>query len=294
MKKKFVAFGCKNQNSTHSYIHYAYQRAFEMLGWESYWIDNQDVTSFDFSDSLILTLGGWDNQLPVRQDCKYILHNCDINKYESVLDKSLILQVYTTDVHTRDVEKIDDFIYYQKDKNFGTHVIYQPWATDYLPYEITDIESIRFTENKEVNWVGSIWNDLGQGNIEEITKLRYALERRGISLLQKKVDYTENKSAINESYIAPAIQGKWQLEKGYIPCRIFKNISYGHFGITNSKYVNELFNGEIVFEEDMEKLVEKSLDRRNNITLDELNAQIRFIREKHTYVNRIENILKVL
>ena len=44
----------------------------------------------------------------------------------------------------------------------------------------------------------------------------------------------------------------------------------------------------------MEKLVEKSIDRRNNITLDELNAQIKFVRDKHTYVNRIENILKVL
>ena len=265
-----------------------------MLGWESYWIDNQDATSFDFSDSLILTLGGWDKQLPVRQDCKYILHNCDNKKYESVLDQSLILQVYVNEVRARDVEKIDDFIYYQKDKNYGTHVLYQPWATDYLPHEITELESIRFTENKEVNWIGSIWNDLGQGNIEEISKLKAALERRSISFIQKKVDYADNKSAINESYIAPAIQGKWQLENGYIPCRIFKNISYGHFGITNSKYVNELFNGEIVFEEDMEKLVEKSIERRNNITLDELNTQIRFIRDKHTYVNRIENILKVL
>ena len=43
MNKKFVAFGCKNFNSTHSFIHYAYQRAFESLGWNSYWIDNEDA-----------------------------------------------------------------------------------------------------------------------------------------------------------------------------------------------------------------------------------------------------------
>ena len=74
MKKKFVAFGCKNINSTHSFIHYAYQRAFESLGWDSYWIDNPDADTFDFRDSLILTLGGWDQKVPIRSDCKYILH----------------------------------------------------------------------------------------------------------------------------------------------------------------------------------------------------------------------------
>lgn len=294
MKKKFVAFGCKNASSTHSYIHYAYQRAFESLGWDSYWLDNPDVHNFDFSDSLILTLGGWDGGLPVRKDCKYILHNCDTKRYEEVLDQSIILQVYTTDVHTRDVEKIEDFTYYQKDRQFGAPTLYQPWATDLLPNEIQDLTSINFTENKLVNWVGSIWNDNNQGNIEELNNLAAALERRGIRLQKKSVGYDENKSAIDESYISPAIQGKWQLEKGYIPCRIFKNISYGHFGITNSKFVNDLFNGEIVFDTDIEQLVEKSLQKRSNITLDELNSQITFVRDKHTYINRVENILRFI
>ena len=32
---------------------------------------------------------------------------------------------------------------------------------------------------------------------------------------------------IQESIIAPALQTDWQVEHEYIPCRIFKNISYG-------------------------------------------------------------------
>ena len=32
MNKKFIAFGCKNSNSTNSHIYYAYLRAFESLG----------------------------------------------------------------------------------------------------------------------------------------------------------------------------------------------------------------------------------------------------------------------
>jgi hypothetical protein len=290
MNKKFVAFGCKNFNSTHSFIHYAYQRAFESLGWESYWIDNEDVYDFDFSNSLILTLGGWEKNLPVRKDCKYILHNCDLNKYSSVLDNSLILQVFTTDVYGRDVEKIEDFVYYQK----GENVLYQPWATDLLPHQIVEKTSLNFTDNKSVYWIGSIWNDNGQGNSVQIEQLRNALSKRGISLEAKKVDYDKNKDIINSSYISPSLQGQWQCDNGYIPCRIFKNISYGEFGITNSKYVNNLFQDMIVYDSNIDLMVEKALQKRNTITLEEINHQIRFVKEKHTYINRINNILSIL
>lgn len=290
MNKKFVAFGCKSTNSTHSFIHYAYQRAFESLGWESHWIDNEDVDKFDFSNSLILTIGGWEQRLPVRKDCKYILHNCDLNKYSDVLDRSLILQVFTTDVYDRDVEKLEDFVYYQKSIN----TLYQPWATDLLPHEINEKDSLNFSQNKVLNWVGSIWDGNNQGNSNQIEEMKRALIKRGIGFDNKKVDYGKNKEVINDSFISPALQGKWQCDKGYIPCRIFKNISYGEFGITNSKYVNELFQDMIVYDSDIDAMVEKALQRRVTITLEELNQQIRFVKEKHTYINRINNILNFI
>lgn len=301
MNKKFIAFGCKNSNSTNSFIYYAYLRAFESLGWESYWIDNEDAHNFDFSNSLIFTFGGYDQKLPIRRDCKYILHNCDGNKYHDVLDNSLILQVFTTDVYGRDVEKIDDFIYYQKNGN----VLYQPWASDLLPHEITEKTSLNFTDDKKVYWVGSIWNTNGEGNTVLIGELINALSKKGIKFEQKKINLYNNSSYIlanfhkikdimNSSYISPSLQGQWQCDKGFIACRIFKNISYGEFGITNSKYVNDLFQDMIVYDSDVNLMVEKALEKRNTITLQEINQQIRFVKEKHTYINRINNILSIL
>lgn len=292
--KKFIAFGCKAKSSTHSYIHYAYQKAFESLGWESHWVDNNDTENIDFSNSLILTLGGWDQNIPLRKDCKYILHNCNMDKYRSVVDNAIVLQVFTKDVFTRDVEKIDDCIYYQKDKNFGAPVIYQPWATDLLPNEIEEKKNLNFGTDKKVLWVGSIWNSAGQGNTEEISKLKLALEKRGLEFDRVETDYHNNKEIINKSFISPSLQGEWQCDVGYIPCRIFKNISYGEFGITNSKWVNELFKEQLVFDEDIDKMIEKALLKRESITLEEINSQIRLVKEKHTYINRIENILKVI
>jgi hypothetical protein len=118
------------------------------------------------------------------------------------------------------------------------------------------------------------------------------LSKRGIKLQNPRF-VVENKEFINRSYISPSIQGKWQVNKGYIPCRIFKNISYGEFGITNSKSVYDLFSGNIVYDVDIELLVEKSIEKRNTITLSELNEQILFVKENHTYVNRIKNILDI-
>tara|TARA_R110000868_G_scaffold55198_9_gene171761 strand:- start:3369 stop:4274 length:906 start_codon:yes stop_codon:yes gene_type:complete len=301
MNKKFIAFGCKNSNSTNSHIYYAYLRAFESLGWESYWVDNEDVDNFDFSNSLIFTFGGYDQKIPIRKDCKYILHNCDLNKYNDVSDNSLILQVFTTDVYGRDVEKIDDFIYYQKNGN----VLYQPWATDLLPHEIIEKTSLNFTYNKEVYWVGSIWNTNGEGNTVLIAELVNSLSKRGIKFQPIKTvlydnspyiasNFYKTKEIINNSYISPSLQGNWQCDKGYIACRIFKNISYGEFGITNSKYVNSLFQDMIVYDSDIDLMVEKALEKRNTITLEELNQQIRFVKQKHTYINRINNILSIL
>jgi len=291
---KFIAWGHKgsNQNKhthTHSYIHESYQKAFKSMGYESYWLNSDDdYSSFDFSNSIFLTEGRVDSKIPLRKDCKYILHNCDSNRYQS--HDYINLQVYTKDILNRNIEKISSFIYFD---NVGK-TLYQPWATDLLPNEIEKRNSINFSNEKIVYWIGSIWNGGGiseHGNISELSELRKALSNYYIRFENPK--FVGNREFINKSYISPSIQGKWQVENGYIPCRVLKNISYGEFGITNSETICNLFNNEIVYDNNIEKLVEKSIEKRNNITLSELNNQINFIKENHTYINRIKTILDI-
>lgn len=286
--KKFIVWGHKYNNHSHANIHYAYKRAFESMGWETYWLDDRDdVSNFDFSNSLFLTEGQVDGNIPIRPDCKYILHNCDTKKYG---DNFLTLQVYTTDVLTRNIEKIDECIYFQSE----IKTLYQPWATDYLPNEIENLNSLNFSKNKVVNWVGSVWEGGGYGNINEIKILKESLRKYDIDFKEVRTPYGENKTHINSSYISPAIQGAWQVEKNYIPCRIFKNISYGEFGITNSKGVYDLLEQQIIFDNDINILVDKAIAHRELITLTQINNQINLVRDKHTYINRINNILKLI
>jgi hypothetical protein len=99
---------------------------------------------------------------------------------------------------------------------------------------------------------------------------------------------------IRHSYTAPAIQGKWQVENGYIPCRVFKNVSYGRLCSTNNKQVSDLFQGMIPYSETMSELFQKESETENSMKQKDLDALISFVKNKHTYLNRIANILEVL
>ena len=96
--KKVVLWGHKLHSHTHSYIHWGFSRAFQHLGYETHWFDARDnVSTFDFSNSLFITEGQVDQNIPIRDDCYYIIHNCRPDKYRNLLSNghAIILQVYT-------------------------------------------------------------------------------------------------------------------------------------------------------------------------------------------------------
>lgn len=103
--------------------------------------------------------------------------------------------------------------------------------------------------------------------------------------------FEENQQLIKESIISPALQNEWQVEQGYIPCRIFKNISYGKMGITNNKYVNELFDNKLIYDTNIETLVDKGLKfEQKEDKYDTIIELMKEVRDKHTYINRIDYI----
>jgi hypothetical protein len=291
-----VLWGHKLHSGTHSYIHYAFEKAFRHLGYNTLWFDqSDDVSTVDFSNSLFITEGNGSVGIPLRPDCKYILHNCDIKKFKKEWDNNqcIILQVYTHDCLTRPVIKADDCIYYQQD----IRTVYMPWATDLLPHEIDAMKKqVRSHQKKEKNiyWIGTIWHG-DYGNRSKIHPFEQACRANNIHFHQfTYIDATQNIELIQKSYMAPALQGEWQCEKGYIPCRIFKNISYGQMGITNSKTVYDLFKGKIIYNEDPYQLFFDAQRRIKSMDIQELYDLMDFVAEKHTYLNRIEHLFNFM
>lgn len=294
---KVVIWGHKKNSHTHFYIHNAFNKAFKHLGYDVYWFDDEDVIEdFDFENSLFLVEGQVDRKIPLRNDCKYILHNCNNSKYQHLDQKNWMrLQVYTDDVlDWPSAKQVEPFVYF----DIEAKTLFMPWATDLLPHEIDaqkDKIRNRTIQNK-IYWIGTIGE--GEfGNIHEITPFVKAAEESGIEFIKLhpgQATVEENAELISISYLAPAILGDWQVKKGYIPCRIFKNISYGAMGVTNSVRVFELFQRRIVYNPDTYQLFFDAKERLKKYTLTKTYRMMDFVKKNHTYLNRIARILEFL
>jgi hypothetical protein len=92
--------------------------------------------------------------------------------------------------------------------------------------------------------------------------------------------------------MCPAIQGRDQVEQGYVSCRLFKNISYGQMGLTCSAYANELFGGRLVYNPDAYRLFYEARERLQSMPVAELHSLMDEVAAKYTYLNKVEAIIR--
>ena len=291
---KVVIWGHKLHSHTHSYIHWGFNRAFKHLGYDTYWLDNRDnVSSFDFSNSLFITEGQVDQNIPIRNDSYYVIHNCKPDKYQHLLNNNhaIILQVYSHDCLKRNDPSFSTCFHY----DLNQPIIYMPWATDLFPHEIDALKQQlpSVTKNNTAQFNGSAGGLGGFGNQSQLNAFRKACQEQGLSFTLRNAgscSMEENIASIQRAFMAPALQGSWQCNNGYIPCRIFKNISYGALGMTNSKAVYDLFEGKVVYNANPYKLFYDAQKRLNTWTLENQYELMNLVRDKHTYLNRIESL----
>ena len=291
---KVIIWGHKLHTHTHSYLHWGFYRAFKHLGYDTHWLDSRDnIKNIDFSNSLFITEGQTHNGMPVRDDCYYIIHNCRPERYHHLLKNghAIILQVYTHDCLDRGEASFSQCFHY----DLNQPIIYMPWATDLLPHEIDEMKQ-KITQttpkNKVATFVGTISTGIF-GNQPQVTEFRRAIEQQGYSWQHGGVNsksMEENIRLIQTAQLAPTLQGTWQCQKGYIPCRIFKNISYGSMGITNSKTVYELLEGKILYNPDPYKLGNLAIQHIRAWNVEKQHELMDLVKEKHTYLNRIERL----
>jgi hypothetical protein len=295
--EQVVIWGHKLHSHTHSYIHNAFYIAFKHLGYKTLWLDNKDdISKIDFSNTFFITEGQVDEKIPIHQNSYYVLHNCNMEKY-FILPKSnyFKLQVYTNDVINKHNAILIDktmLTFYKDD------TLYMPWATDLLPEEINqNIEKVKNEEFKIENIISLV------GSITQPwLNVKKFCEKNNIQFecyggFSKNLSIEDNIMITQKSILAPAFQSEWQTQNGYIPCRIFKNISYGKMGITNNPVVFDLYNKDIIFDNNINSALLKGLQFENSPNLKKKQIIIKLMeltRDKHTYLNRIEQLFKFL
>ena len=93
------------------------------------------------------------------------------------------------------------------------------------------------------------------------------------------------------SMLGVDIRGKWHVETRVVTCRVFKNISYGHLGMTNSEQIYEEMDGNMVYNSDCAQLFHDGMKNKDNYDL--IRKGMQYVKENHTYINRAQSLLAI-
>jgi hypothetical protein len=296
MKYKIIIWGHKNNGHTHGHIHSSYFKAFKYLGYETYWFDDNDNTNgFNFNNCIFLTESQAQNNIPLNKTSKYILHHTNLDKYIDNGLEYINLANYlkwcddgVSAYHKENtVIKINDCCFWD-DK---TKTIYQPWATDLTPNEIDSNNALKYNPNENtIYYVGT-----SHDNSSQINNFNLSVKKNNKNFIVCRTNTDkDNLELIRKSLISIDIRGDWHVECGYLPCRIFKNISYGRLTGTNSENVKKIFGDHVIYEPNLSLLYDKMIESENKSSIEEIKSSMEFIKSNHTFVNRINNLLKFL
>jgi hypothetical protein len=300
--KRIVIWGLKTRYHTHRHIHQAFYKNAKKLGYIALWLEDEKknqkyiepgdlIISADPIGKMVPEKFTFEEyNLPVRDDVFYCLHHFKeifLNKLPK--QNYINLVAYTNVVNEiLDIEKWGPATYFDN----KTKTLYQPWGTDLL---VEEFKKPKYSKSKFVFWIGSIWNDnLNRGNIHEIQKLKESLGKHDLYFINLRfIPDILNIFFTRLSRIAPAISGRFQTEIQYLPCRVFKNISYGQLGITNIIKFKDILGESFIEGITIEELVSNSLKLSKEEYLEKVTTQQEKI-INFTYKNSINNIIKAI
>jgi hypothetical protein len=301
MTNKVVIWGLPPNTHTHSYIHLGFAKAFSYLDYDVTWYDDsEEYVGEDLKDSIIITANICCNYLKMEDSSKYFVHNlADGFSRETVMDNIYNLLVYHENYDWHDgVEKVDDFSWY--DSKSKTSVIM--WGTDLLPHEIDDQEVCLYDESKEdVNYVGSLSKEYYDRFSNVVSQNEKVFNNYGgyTGIRSKNTDTgfsndSEYIDLMKSSYLNFDLRPQVHLNNGYVPCRIFKALSYGSWIGTNSEKILNFFDGRITANSDLNELYLKTEEDSKNVSVESLIDNKNYIKQHHTYINRVNSLLSVL
>jgi len=277
---KFVIWGLRRKRHTHRYIHMHFFSTLKKLGLPVIWVEdtpegNELITKDDFVISADIAGAHLD---PAR-GAHYVLHNFPDSFAAAIpFKRRIMLQVYTKGVASIDgVQKWRDCVYL----NPSSRTLYQPWGTDLLPEEFRSPLPGSVRHRRFSFFIGSVWNnEHNQGNLNEISALSRALKQLGKKFVNvRSIPNRLNIGLVRHSCLAPAIGSTWQAESHYLPCRMFKNISYGHLGLSNIPGFDDMLSDAAITEHQIPEMLDAALSMNDKDFTQRIAAQQDRIRE---------------
>ncbi len=316
MVKKFdkiVIWGYPHYSCSHSFIHSAFYRAFKYLGYDVYWFDDKPQENFDFKNTLFISEGNASNNIPLDKSSYYFIHVLkDPNKYignvKQLIDLRYLVShindgIYNYTTNFSNLQNLSTGYYIEK--NYEEYAkCYIAWATNLLPDEI-NYDWVNIERDKKYYYIGN-WNDQKNtsgsihNNVDSILKFAQILKQKNNIEFERLspvsfVDEIEHIKLTQKSFVCPDFRGPKQHEWKYVPCRVFKSISYGHLGAGNSDsllVMDNFLDGNYIHSNNIEELHEKIMSKKDDKKF--ILNQMKLVKEKNTYLERVKGILKTV
>ncbi len=292
--KRFVLWGMKGDAGGDSFrhVHRHYKHALWRLGKDVvWWGDDPDNRELLESGDIVFAVDVASNHLGHPVDgVTYVLHNFGpaAQVWEGLSpENSLRLQGYTNACERWGVE-------WDAGRRFDKEgrILFQPWGTDLLAEEFH--APIFEGRSEEIPFVGSIWDGDGQGNMEAISELKeITAAHRLVFRHYTHIDDATNVNVVRKARLAPAITGTWQVENDYLPCRVFKNVSYGALALTNVPFFRRLFEGCFTSYGSVSQIITDALQLTEDEYLELVREQQEVVK-RYTYRESLLSIERAL
>lgn len=170
------------------------------------------------------------------------------------------------------------------------------WSTDLLPFEI-NFDWMNIPRENKYYFVGSTSSEGRFANSHLITEFAGYCARSGIDFVyinpwQDPISDEENRVLTQKSIMSPDFRNATHKRWGYLACRLVKSISYGQVGLTNSPINAKFVDDTVICKENIFELFEEGMKYKDNKEL--IKHQMEVVKYNHTYLNRINGMLKVL
>lgn len=289
MSKQVVIWGLRTIRHSHRYIHKGFYENFSRMGFDVVWVDDKAENQKYLEGRKLVVLADVASKYVINETNNvYVTHNLDRPDFT---DSSNVLRLQVWTNESKGVPVDSSLALYDKD----SRTLFQPWG-------IPEPESLWLKPSLNVGkreyWVGAVWNNqLNQGNKRVISEYKSILDNRGLKfrrvggtrwLTKNGLSPHRSYELVNRSPLGCAIVGEWQDSKGYIPCRLFKNVAAGAIPSSNSDF-STLFFDSGIYNGNLETLVSEVMQVRDSEKYERV-AHAQQLMKQYKYENSIVRI----
>ncbi len=278
---------------SHGYVYHAMRRAFAELGFKAYHFvpGRDDRSRFQTVRALyVITspqdLGG-DYPWVWHRSNRFCMHNSHAVGPHVPAGSVVYWRPCRNQAGMADGEPLNQF---GEVWNARTRTLYMHYGTDLLKREVEGVkrsltlETVRGEHARQsVHYVGTYANHM-QPFIDSCQKA--GLEFK----LHTSAGTWTNCSLQQASSVSAVVQLESQLQEQYLPCRLFKNISYGRLPVTNNFAAQKVFP-RVPCSEDQTQLLRLGAEAQKTWTLEQQFAYMDLVRDHFTYEDKAAHIL---